>query len=171
MSTNPEPAASGPHVDRPWASPEPGRLVSRGHAAGDVLEAYEWNVVAKESGRLEVQAHLPQALKNPQGQLFGGFTPAYVDFVSLHTVHTIDDERDDAQPTYWLATINMRCDYFEPIMGPTFTVVGEVVNQRGLTTTVSTKFHSGDLLCAFGLTTLRSVPGVQVEPQTGTIVG
>jgi len=157
--------------ERPWEAPEPGRLVSRGHAAGDVLEAYEWSVQRREPGLLVVEAHLPDALRNPQGQLFGGFTPAYVDFVSLHTVHTTEPDHDDEQPRNWLTTINMRCDYFEPIMGPSFTVTGEVVNQRGLTTTVSTKFHHDDLLCAYGLTTLRTIPAVKVQAQSGTIVG
>lgn len=141
--------------DRPWAVVDPGRLVGRGHGAGDVLEAWKWTVLEKSPGLLVVEAHLPDGLKNPKGQLFGGFTATYVDFVSLHTVHTLDPDRDPTSSAYFLSTINLRCDYFEPIMGPSFIVRGEVVNQRGLTSLVSTKFFDDDTMLAHAITTLR----------------
>lgn len=146
---------SGP--ERPWATAEPGRLVGKGHGAGDVLEAWNWQVVERSAGKLIIEAHLPERLKNPQGQLFGGFTPTYVDFVSLHTLHSMDPDRDPTSPKDWLTTINMRCDYFEPILGPTFTVEGEVINTRGLTSLVSTKFFQGTTMAAHAITTLRRI--------------
>lgn len=161
VTTNPGPdlnAGDPPNGDRPWAEPEPGRLVAKGHGAGDVLEAWKWRVVEQARGLLVVEADLPDRLKNPQGQLFGGFTTTYVDFVSLYTVHSADEDRDPTSPRSWLTTINLRCDYYEPIMGPTFLIRGELVNQKGLTSLVSTKFLDGDTMLAHGLTTLRAIP-------------
>ncbi len=155
-STVPSTETSG---DRPWAEDvEPGRLVGKGHGPGDILEAWKWDLIERGEGLIEVKAHLPEPLKNPQGQLFGGFTTTYVDFVSLHTVHSVDLTRDPTSPKNWLTTINMRCDYFEPILGPSFTIRGELVNQRGLTSLVSTRFFNGETMLAHGLTTMRTVP-------------
>lgn len=158
-----------PDAERPWTLTAPDQLVAEGHGAGDILEAWKWRVVDRGSGRLEVVCRLPEQLKNPQGQLFGGFTPTYVDFVSLYTVHSIDPDWDPTSPKTWLTTINMRCDYYEPITGD-FRVVGEVQNQRGLTFLVSTKFYvpapdgGADVMAAHALTTLRQIPGMTNQP-------
>ena len=137
-----------------------GQLVAPGHAAGDVLRAYEWRMIDRAPGTLVIEAELPDALKNPQGQLFGGFTPTYVDFVSIFTLHTLDPESDPTSPRSWITTLNMRIDYFEPIVGPRFMIEGEVVNQRGLNALVATKFFQGETMAAHALTTLRQLPGV-----------
>ena len=147
---------------RPWADTEPGQLIASGHGAGDLLEAPQWLVLEESRGLLVVQAHLPDHLKNPQGQLFGGFTPTYVDMVSLYTVHTGDPDRDPTSPRSWLTTINMRCDYYEPIVDETFVIRGEIVNQRGLTSLVSTKFFQDDVMAAHAITTIRELPNVSV---------
>jgi acyl-coenzyme A thioesterase PaaI-like protein len=144
--------------ERPWAITEPGQLVGRGHGAGDVLEAWRWRVLERGAGLLLIEAHLPEQLKNPQGQLFGGFTTTYIDFVSLHTVHASDGTADPTSPRDWLTTINLRCDYFEPIVEETFTIRGELINQRGATSLVSTRFFQGHTMAAHGLATLRKVP-------------
>lgn len=143
---------------RPWATGDPDRLVGKGHGAGDVLEAWQWRLISRSPGTLEVEAHLPEALKNPQGQLFGGFTATYVDFVSLFTVQTLAPDSDPSSAQGWLTTINLRCDYFEPIFGPRFRVRGEVINTRGANSLVSTKFFQGDTMAAHAITTLRKVP-------------
>ena len=145
---------------RPWAQTEPGQLIAKGHGAGDLLEAYNWLILDEQPGRLVLEVQLPHALKNPQGQLFGGFTPTYVDMVSLYTVHTGDPDRDPTSPRSWLTTINMRCDYFEPIVNDTFVIKGELVNQRGLTSLVSTKFFQDDVMAAHAVTTIRELPNV-----------
>lgn len=145
-------------TERPWATTEAEQLIARGHAAGDILEAHDWRVLEQEHGLLVVSAHLPAHLLNPHGQLFGGFTPTYVDMVSLFTVHTTDPDRDPKAPRRWLSTINMRCDYFEPITGPTFTIRGEVENQRGTISLVSAKFFQDDKMAAHAITTIRSTP-------------
>ena len=142
-----------PTWDRqPWAVGEADRLMGKGHSAGDLLEAWKWPVVERGPGRIVVEAHLPEHVKNPKGQLFGGFTPTYVDLVSLFTVHA--GAHPDAAKSF-LSTINMRCDYFEPIMGPTFVIEGQIVNSRGKTHLVSTKFFDGDTMLAHAITTLR----------------
>lgn len=128
-------------------------MINKGHCAGDVVEAWKWNVLERGNGLLVVEAHLPNQVKNPKGQLFGGFTPTYVDLISLFTVHSNDAE--SGQERRFLSTVNMRCDYFEPIMGPTFVIRGELENQRGRTSLVSTKFMNGDTMLAHAITTLR----------------
>ena len=103
---------------RPWMRVPPDRLIGRGHAAGDFLEAYDWTVVEEREGYLKISAHLPQHVRNPRGQLFGGFTPAYVDLVALFTTRA-GAERQSGEIKRWLATTNMRVDYLEPVLGPT----------------------------------------------------
>src|SRR5262249_47203634 len=71
---------------RAWASRRPGQLLGKGHPAGDFLEAYDWHVLEESPGVLRIRAHLPAHVRNPRGQLFGGFTPTYVDLVALFTV-------------------------------------------------------------------------------------
>ena len=126
-------------------------------------------MIERAPGRLVIVAELPDALKNPQGQLFGGFTPTYVDFVSIFTLHTLDPDSDPTSPKSWVTTLNMRIDYFEPIFGPTFRVEGEVVNRRGRNALVSTKFWDGEepdgAMAAHALTTLRQMPGVETPNQ------
>lgn len=142
---------------RAWRNVEPGRLVGRGHPAGDFLEAYEWKVLEQRAGFLKLDAHLPEHTKNPRGQLFGGFTPTYVDFVALFTVFAGEDR--EAGWEYWLATTNMRVDYFEPVIGPRFVIESALVKERNRMCFIETRFLDGDgQLLVFALTTLRKVP-------------
>ena len=138
-----------------WRHPEPGRLIGRGHPAGDFLEAYEWSVLEERPRYLRIEAGLPDRVRNPRGQLFGGFTPTYVDMVALRTVHAGLDPA--ARANIWLATTNMRVDYFEPIIGPTFVIESEVEKSRGRTSFVVTRFFQDDVLAAYAVTTMRQV--------------
>ena len=144
-----------PFLDRPWANPEPGRLFGKGHPAGDFLEAWAWEVLEQDVGYLRVSAHLPEHVKNPRGQLFGGFTPTYVDLIALRTVRA-GEERSRAERR-WLATTNMRIDYFEPIVGPTFVMESRREKQRGRTSFVTTRFLQDGELAVHALTTMREV--------------
>ena len=141
--------------ERPWASPPPGRLVGKGHPAGDFLEAWAWDVLEQAPGFLRIEASLPEHVKNPRGQLFGGFTPTYVDLVALFTVRAGEDR--DARNRRWLATTNMRIDYFEPITGPRFQIESRREKHRGRTSFVATRFLQDGELAAFALTTMREV--------------
>jgi acyl-coenzyme A thioesterase PaaI-like protein len=57
----------------------------------------------------------------------------------------------------WLATTNMRVDYFEPVTGPRFVIDSRRERQRGRTHFVSTRFLQDDELAVFALTTMREV--------------
>ena len=141
-----------------WAKPEPGRLVARGHTAGDLLEAYDWVVLEKRAGFLRLECGLPEQVRNPRGQLFGGFTPTYVDMVALFTVHAGEGIGADGPPRRWLATTQMTLDYFEPITGPTFVIESELEKQRGRTHFVLTRFFQDDELAVLAATTIREKP-------------
>ena len=150
------PSRDAPHV-RAWAAREPGQLIGRGHPAGDFLEAYAWRVLEESEGLLRIRAHVPDHVKNPRGQMFGGFTPTYVDLVALFTVRA-GESRRERRFRSWLATTNMRVDYFEPIVGPEFTIESRLVKRRGRTNFVETRFlGSGDELAVFAVTTMREV--------------
>lgn len=154
-----DPTASHlPPFVRAWMTRKPGRLLGRGHPAGDFLEAYEWQVLDEGPGFLRIRAHIPHQVKNPRGQLFGGFTPTYVDLVALLTVRA-GERREATGFRSWLATTNMRVDYFEPIVGPEFLIESRLVKTRGRTRFVETRFfHPEDTLAVFALTTMREVP-------------
>ncbi|MGA2208756.1 MAG: PaaI family thioesterase [Acidimicrobiales bacterium] len=141
---------------RAWSSAPPGRLIARGHPAGDFLDAFDWELLEERPGYLKLRAGLPDRAKNPRGQLFGGFTPTYVDLVALFTVRAGRD-RSETPRGQWLVTTNMRVDYFEPIVGPTFVIESTEERQRGRTHFVATRFFQDSELAVFALTTMRQV--------------
>lgn len=144
-------------IVRPWMNRKPGQLVGKGHPAGDFLEASEWTVLEEGPGLLRIRAHLPAHVKNPRGQLFGGFTPTYVDLVALLTVRS-GQPMDLTRMRTWLATTNMRIDYFEPIVGPAFVIESRLMKKRGRTNAVETRFFDPEgTLAVFALTTIREV--------------
>jgi acyl-coenzyme A thioesterase PaaI-like protein len=140
---------------RAWGNPPPGRIIGRGHPAGDFLEAYDWRLLVRDAGHVRIEAHLPAQVRNPRGQLFGGFTPTYVDMIALMTVNAGVDRA--SLPPRWLATTNMRVDYFEPIVGPTFVIDSVLEKRRGRTCFVVTRFYQDDELAAHAVTTMREV--------------
>ena len=151
----PRSPADVPSLRRAWLTDDPSRLVGRGHSAGDFLEAYEWTVVERRKGFLRIDAHVPKHVKNPRGQLFGGFTPTYVDMVALFTVRAGEEP---GMPRHWLATTNMRIDYFEPVVGPRFIMESELIKSRGRLRFVQTRFlDANGTLLVFAVTTMREV--------------
>ncbi len=126
--------------------------MGRGHPAGDFLEAYDWRIEEERPGYLRIAAHLPAQVKNPRGELFGGFTPTYVDLVALHTVRAGARE---SGPRVWLSTADMRVDYFAPVRDERFVIESEVLNRSGRTHHVQTRLldREGALL-ALAMTTL-----------------
>jgi acyl-coenzyme A thioesterase PaaI-like protein len=123
----------------------------RDHNAARLMEAYEWTILDIREGYLELDCHLPPQVLNLGGTLFGGFTPTYVDFVSIWTCMTTMP-----QVMQWLSTVNMRVDYLEPIAPPRFRMLGRLLNLRKRDYLIQTEFRaeSGTLL-SLGLTTLR----------------
>ena len=123
-------------------------------------------MLEESEGGLRIGAHLPAHVRNPRGQLFGGFTPTYVDLVALFTVRA-GTPRQAGEFRTWLATTNMRVDYFEPIVGPHFIIDSRLVKRRGRTNFVETRFFDpADTLAVFALTTLREV---QLDRRLGDV--
>jgi len=124
-----------------------------GHSAGDLVEASEWKILREERGLVEVEAYLPSQVLNPRGQLFGGFTGTYVDMISLYTCRTLNE---DSSASPWSATVNMRIDYFAPVLGPRFNLLGELINDGRSTCLIATTFSAldGEKL-VYAITTLR----------------
>jgi acyl-coenzyme A thioesterase PaaI-like protein len=116
-------------------------LMGRGHPVGDILEAHEWRILERGLGHLRVAAHLPDAVRNPRGQLFGGFTATYIDFLSIFTFWS-GREAEHEKSRGWLATLNLRVDYFQPVMGPRFEMEGRVVHMKGTTAMIETRFFA-----------------------------
>jgi acyl-coenzyme A thioesterase PaaI-like protein len=154
----PEPEPAPDAAPRfPWVPTEPNRLVGRGHPAGDFLEAWAWDVLGEDVGFLRIGAHLPDQVKNPRGQLFGGFTPTYVDMVALFTTRAGPDRLTGTRRS-WLATTSMHVDYFEPITGPQFVMDSRLEKKRGRTHLVLTRFLQDGELAVLAATTMREVP-------------
>ena len=132
---------------------EPPIFMRPGHNAGDLVEATKWEILREERGLVEIEAHLPAHLMNPRQQLFGGFTGTYVDMISLYTCRTLFD---DGQAFGWSATVNMRIDYFAPVLGPKFRLKGELVNDGRTTCLIASQFTDleGNKL-VYAITTLR----------------
>jgi acyl-coenzyme A thioesterase PaaI-like protein len=149
--------AERPPFVRAWLKRAPGQLIGAGHPAGDFLDAPAWRLIEERNGLLRVRATLPDRVKNPRGQLFGGFTPTYVDLVALLTVRA-----GETDPTLrsrrWLATTSMRVDYFEPIVSPEFLIESRLVKKRGRTNVVDTRFFDpDDTLAVVAFTVMREV--------------
>ena len=138
---------------RSWNDHDADRAIGRGHPIGEFLEAWKWPVLERSDGHIRVTAHLPDAVRNPRRELFGGFTPTYVDLISLFAVKTKSDRGDRLS----LATLSMRIDYLEPVMGPSFVLDSRVEATRGLTDHVLTKFLVDDAVAVIATTTMRTI--------------
>lgn len=124
-----------------------------GHNAGDLVGSSKWEILHEEPGLVEVDVHLPNHLLNPRNQLFGGFTGVYVDMISIYTVRTLFESEEEFK---WSATVNMRIDYFAPVLGPRFLLKGELIKNGRSTCLVATHFTDmeGNKL-VYAITTLR----------------
>ncbi len=158
-----EPAArseigGGSPAGAPWRTFPPGRIIGKGHPAGDFLEAYDWKVIEQRPGFLKLDVHLPAHLRNPRGDLFGGYTPTYVDMVALRTAASA---RPQGTGGKWLSTMSMRVDYLAPIAADRFVIEGERMHTRKGTHLVEVRFRAADAsaaeLLAFAVVTLKDV--------------
>ena len=141
---------------RPWATTEPGRLVGRGHPAGDFLEAWAWDLLEGADGHLRISAHVPDHLRNLRGELFGGFTPTYADLIALFTVRSCA-QRGGSTDRPMLATTSMQVDYFAPIVDPRMILDSHRELHRGRTHFVLTRFVQDGELAAIAATTMREI--------------
>ena len=146
-------------IARTWSPPPEGRLVGKGHPAGDFLEAYDWELLSHEPGSaVRVLAHVPDHVRNPRGQLFGGFTGAYVDLIALLTLRQPEQREPTPSGSFtWYATRTMRIDYFAPVLGPTFEIDCRVETRRGKTRAVTVRFFQGDDLAVLAAVTMLEV--------------
>lgn len=168
MTSDPTLDGAAPTRQRPPTTSRPaGPLLVPSQVASAHLQAHLWTVVEERAGLIRLNAHLPDHLLNPMGQLFGGFTPTYVDLVSLHSCLRYDTETRPDQPLHYFSTVNMRIDYFEPITGPNFVVEATIENQRGRNFLVTTRMFQDDLLATYALTTLRRTDVVIPTTQAG----
>lgn len=128
-------------------------FLTPGHNAGDLVESPKWKLLQETPGLVVVDAHLPDHLLNPRNQLFGGFHGTYVDMISLYTARTLFTEQNQFK---WSSTVNMRIDYFAPVLGPRFLLKGEVINDGRTTCSVATTFtdYEGNKL-VYAITTLK----------------
>lgn len=130
-----------------------GRLLNPGLPPFDLLNASEWSVLDQAPGRLELMCDLPEVTLNPAGQLFGGFTAAYIDVASLYAAQSDVEGTPGFQ-----STINMRIDYFEAITQSPFRISSEVIHRRGETRLVSCKLYQDEGLAVYALTTMKHQP-------------
>jgi acyl-coenzyme A thioesterase PaaI-like protein len=148
---------------RAWDDPPEGSLIRSGHRVGDQLDASSWLVRERGAERLVAEATLPVALQNYRGQLFGGFTGAYVDFIALALVR---EEMSAAEKqSMGLTTLNMRIDYFEPVHGPRFVLEAEILKKRGANYFVEVRFRGLDgLLLVAASVVLRRLNPAAASP-------
>ena len=133
----------------------PEEFICQGHPIGDLLEAHRWKVVAGRPGEPSIHAHLPAPLRNLKGQLFGRLTPTFLDLVGVLTVHAGEPKKEIGFP-FWLSTVNLRMDYFEPIASDEFRIQSRVIRRRPRICLVETSFlDPEDTVAAIGWVTVN----------------
>lgn len=120
-----------------WIATAPGQLIGPGHPVGDFLDAPAWRILEEAPGLLRLDCPMPDRVRNPRGQLFGGFAPTYVDLIALFTLRA---GARDAPRRGWLATVSMRIDYYEPVVGAGFAVDSRLQHRRGRNAWIATRF-------------------------------
>lgn len=127
---------------RAWDEAPPGHLLGPGHHIGDLLDAPAWQLLEQTDSRLVVLATLPKRMQNYRGQLFGGFTGTYVDFIALGCVRQRFTSAE--KQLFGLTTLNMHIDYFAPVTGPRFRLEAEIVKERRRNFFLGIRFCSVD---------------------------
>ncbi len=131
----------------------------RGNSPAAFLEAQNWQLQKIAAGELEVKCHLPDCVLNSAGILFGGFTPTYIDLIAIWAATSTLDE---VAP--WMVTVNMRVDYFEPVVPPGFRALARVLNIRKRDYFVETRFEDDQgTLLVNGITSLRKFAEMPLE--------
>ena len=140
------------NVRQAFLSREPGRAIGRGLPVGDFLEAHRWELLREEPGKMRLGIHMPAHVRNAMGQLFGGFTPTYVDLIAILTCRAA---RAESENRNWIVTKSMQVEYIEPVMDDFF-VESEVIRKRGRHYWVMTRFlDATDKLVVLANTTLQ----------------
>ena len=116
------------------------------------FDVANWKVIAEEAGYVRVEVPLHPWLRNPLGQLFGGFTPSYADMLAFRVARSGDLASRGS--SIWYATTGMRVDYLEPITAEHFQVECQLLKARGKSMLIETRFYQGDVLAAFAVVTI-----------------
>jgi acyl-coenzyme A thioesterase PaaI-like protein len=119
---------------------------------GIQFDVANWKVLTEEPGFVRVEVPLHRWLRNPLGQLFGGFTPSYADMLAYRVARSGDSTPRDS--TSWFATTGMRVDYLEPIIAEHFQIECQLLKSRGKSMLTEARFYQGDVLAAFAVTTI-----------------
>lgn len=118
-----------------------------------------WNVLAESPGYVKLRVPLLSHLKNRRGQLFGGYTPAYVDMLAYRVARSGSVDGSDS----FFATTSMRVDYLEAIIGDEFELECRLLKARGRNAITETRFLQDDALAVFAVTTLLALPNTTEE--------
>jgi acyl-coenzyme A thioesterase PaaI-like protein len=118
-----------------------------------------WNVLAESPGYVKLRVPLLPRLKNRRGQLFGGYTPAYVDMLAYRVARSGTVDGSDS----FFATTSMRVDYLEALTGDEFEVECRLLRVRGRNAITETRFLQDDALAVFAVTTLLALPTTTEE--------
>jgi acyl-coenzyme A thioesterase PaaI-like protein len=116
------------------------------------FDVANWKVLSEQPGFVRVDVPLHPWLRNPLGQLFGGFTASYADMLTFRVARSGDLTTRDSSS--WYATTGMRVDYLEPITAEHFQVECHLLKARGKSILTEARFYQDDVLAAFAVTTM-----------------
>jgi acyl-coenzyme A thioesterase PaaI-like protein len=141
------------------AETEDGKVVDGGPAKGlEAISAHfavdSWDVLAESPGYIKVRVPLLPHLRNRRLQLFGGYTPAYVDMLAFRVARS--GNLDGSDPFF--ATTSMRLDYLEALTGDGFEVECQLLRSRGKNAITEARFFQDGVLAVFAVTTLLALP-------------
>jgi len=100
-----------------------------------------WNVLAESPGYVKLRVPLLARLKNRRLQLFGGYTPAYVDMLAYRVARSGTLGESDT----FFATTSMHIDYLEALTGDDFEVECQLLKARGRNAITEARFFQDGL--------------------------
>jgi acyl-coenzyme A thioesterase PaaI-like protein len=118
-----------------------------------------WNVLAESPGYIRLRVPLLPRLRNRRLQLFGGYTPAYIDMLAFRVARSGTFDESDT----FFATTSMRIDYLEALTGDEFEVECQLLKARGRNAITEARFFQDGVLAVFAVTTLLALPGTAPE--------
>jgi acyl-coenzyme A thioesterase PaaI-like protein len=118
-----------------------------------------WKVLAESPGYVKIRVPLLPRLKNRRQQLFGGYTPAYVDMLAYRVARSGSPDHSDA----FVATTSMRIDYLEALTGDYFEVECQLLKARGRNAITEARFFQDGALAVFAVTTMLALANTTEE--------
>lgn len=121
-----------------------------------------WRVLEESPGHVRIEVPLLDRLRNRRQQLFGGYTPAYVDMLAFRVARSGTHDESDT----FFATTSMRIDYLEAITEDTFEIDCTLLKARGRNAITEARFLQGGTLAVFAVTTLLAMPAGPTAPRS-----